>query len=126
LKAHFINQGLLKTSDDFMRKGQGAFEYMLLLAGILAIALVAFFMLRGTNQTSKNQLDFAQCAGKLATASVCYDGSGAWKADTITTYSAADYGLPVACTTSSGGLANTSWDDPLTEDRFVCGNRPPQ
>ncbi|MFH1257593.1 MAG: class III signal peptide-containing protein [Candidatus Micrarchaeota archaeon] len=109
-----------------MRKGQGAFEYILLMGGILMIALVAFFMLRGTNQVSVNQAEQAKCFAKLATVGVCYFDNGTWKPDTTTLRNAIDYGLDPKCTMTNGGLNGTAWDDPASEDKFKCGSRPPQ
>ncbi|MEK6843513.1 MAG: class III signal peptide-containing protein [Candidatus Micrarchaeota archaeon] len=110
-----------------MKRGQGAFEYMLLLAGILAIALVAFFMLRNTNSSGKNQVDFATCASKLSVASVCYDDAGVWKSDVVTPYSAPDYNIPKNCNADiGGGLAGTQYDVVGTDNEFYCGKRPPQ
>ncbi|MFH0971207.1 MAG: class III signal peptide-containing protein [Candidatus Micrarchaeota archaeon] len=110
-----------------MRKGQGAFEYILLMAGILMIALVAFFMLRGTNQTSVNQAAFAQCATKMVVASACYDEHQNWKANDPTKYKTADYALPIDCNKDiGGGFAGTPWDVNGTDDEFVCGPKQPQ
>ncbi len=109
-----------------MRKAQGAFEYILLMAGILLIAVVAFFMLRNVNQESVDQGDQAKCFFKLSTIGVCYYSNGTWKPDTSTLYNARDFGLDPLCTSNIGGLNGTQWDDPATEDKFKCGNRPPQ
>jgi hypothetical protein len=100
---------------------------MLLLAGILSIAVVAFFMLRGVNTQGKTQVGYAQCATRLGLASICYDGYGVWNPDLTTAYNNTEYGIPDSCSTDiGGGLAGTEYDVVGTDTQFHCGSKPPQ
>ena len=58
------------------KKGQGAFEYVLLLGGVLLIVVLAVVLLRGGLFQSGAESTYEQnCKLSLAQAAGCYDGS---------------------------------------------------
>ncbi|MFH0971206.1 MAG: class III signal peptide-containing protein [Candidatus Micrarchaeota archaeon] len=107
-----------------MKRGQGAFEYILLLAGVLLIVVLAIIILRGT-LTGNQEPAKAQCLAGIAKAGVCYLPDGSWNSTSIA-YSAADYGLDaVKCLNdNTGALRGTSWDVVGNDNQFYCGPRP--
>ncbi|HLC47645.1 MAG TPA: class III signal peptide-containing protein [Candidatus Norongarragalinales archaeon] len=108
-------------------RGQGAFEYVLLMGGILFIATVAFFILRGTSSKQSNQVEFAQCKSQLIAAGACYYANGTWKTDVTTPLDVNSYGISADCTNDAGGgLSGTPWDVIGTNDQFYCGTSAPQ
>jgi hypothetical protein len=74
------------------KRGQGAFEYILLLAGVLLIVVLAIIILRGT-LTGGNQKEINKqaCLSVIAKTAACYDGGGNW--------------LPNGCNIANGGGA---------------------
>ena len=58
----FINQSVLTTNMD--EKGQGSFEYILLVAGVLSVVAIAYYMMRsgpvqgGKDMVNKSYLDY--------------------------------------------------------------------
>ncbi len=105
-----------------MKRGQGAFEYILLLAGVLLIVVLAIIILRGTlTGAPGEQIGQAQCLAALSKASVCYNSTGGWNTG-AGPYIAADYGLPADCLAAGGGLDGTSWK--TSTSNFNCGQRP--
>ncbi len=61
------------------RKGQGTFEYILLLAGILLIVVLAIVLLRGgIFQTSQSNIQRDSCRSALVQSSSCYTATGGW------------------------------------------------
>jgi len=61
------------------RKGQGTFEYILLLAGILLIVVLAIVLLRGgIFQSSQSNIQRDSCLSALVQSSLCYTTGGAW------------------------------------------------
>ncbi|MBI5224414.1 class III signal peptide-containing protein [Candidatus Micrarchaeota archaeon] len=110
-----------------MKKGQGAFEYILLLAGIIAISTVAFFILRGTTSKQGMSVEFSQCKSQLINVNPCYYSNGTWKPDGVTIYKTAAFGIDPKCTSDAGGgLAGSTWDVVGSEDEFKCGDIAPQ
>ncbi|MEK6953670.1 MAG: class III signal peptide-containing protein [Candidatus Micrarchaeota archaeon] len=125
------------------KRGQGAFEYILLLAGVLLIVVLAIIILRGAVPGTQTQL--AQCKAQVASVPVCINstgaGAGLWYSDgcgaTGCTY--ASTGVSAACENTFSG---TPWDDGLntgsqapswsgTADtdsilEFDCGSNPIQ
>ncbi|MBI5228889.1 class III signal peptide-containing protein [Candidatus Micrarchaeota archaeon] len=70
-----------------MKKGQGAFEYILLLAGVLLIVVIIVVLLRGPlAQTGPAQAMKQACYTQLASSSGCWDTSGNFKADGVVDY----------------------------------------
>ena len=67
------------------KKGQGAFEYVLILAGVLLIVVLAIVILRGglTSGAGKD-ISASNCKQALAKLSACYvQPSGAWKVNGV-------------------------------------------
>ncbi len=61
-----------------MKKGQGTFEYILLLAGILLIVVLAIVLLRGgLFGGTSNTVQVNSCRNQLAQ-SGCYYANGSW------------------------------------------------
>jgi hypothetical protein len=59
------------------RKGQGAFEYVLLLAGVLLIVVLAIVLLRGgLGGAGDQQVMYNMCKNELAGASQCWLANG--------------------------------------------------
>ena len=62
-----------------MKKGQGTFEYILLLAGVLLIVVLAIVLLRGgIFQGSQANIQKDSCQTALVQSSSCYDAAGTW------------------------------------------------
>ncbi|PIO06626.1 hypothetical protein COT29_00175 [Candidatus Micrarchaeota archaeon CG08_land_8_20_14_0_20_59_11] len=76
-----------------MKRGQGAFEYVLLLAGVLLIVVLAVVLLRGgIFQSGGKDVAVQNCQRALAQSSVCYDTEGSWVPEGVPTPA------PSACT----------------------------
>ncbi|MBS3070032.1 class III signal peptide-containing protein [Candidatus Micrarchaeota archaeon] len=61
------------------KKGQGMFEYILLLAGILLIVVLAIVVLRGgLFGGAETDIKAQNCQAALSRSSACYASSGAW------------------------------------------------
>lgn len=102
-----------------MKKGQGAFEYVLLLAGILLIVVLAVVLLRsGVFGPGAISAEEAACRSKLATDSNCYIAS-AWnpcgQVDN-TTYT--------KCGTTTQNYDNGTACPPLGANKKYCGPKP--
>ncbi|MBI5224413.1 class III signal peptide-containing protein [Candidatus Micrarchaeota archaeon] len=124
-----------------VKRGQGAFEYILLLAGVLLIVVLAIIILRGTIGKSGTQADLNNCKVQIAGVSVCTNTTGGWTggAQGVNDGCGADgclytnYGVSLAC---EDALSGTPWDDNGAinaagtlgtdddVDRFICGPRP--
>ncbi|MFH1257594.1 MAG: class III signal peptide-containing protein [Candidatus Micrarchaeota archaeon] len=110
------------------KRGQGAFEYILLLAGVLLIVVLAIIILRGTlTSAPKQQISQAQCLAAIAKVSACYTPTGGW--DTDAGLIATDYGVPLSCFAPGGGLVGTGWfasyvAGPPEVATFNCGMQP--
>lgn len=110
-----------------MKRGQGAFEYILLLAGIILIVVVAILLLRGmltpggaTDETSKR----AQCVYQLSTDPVCFT-NGVWnpcgKVDqTAYQYATGKYCAPIATSPTDWGCTGLVVSPPTR----YCGPKP--
>ncbi|MFH1056476.1 MAG: hypothetical protein V1717_01615 [Candidatus Micrarchaeota archaeon] len=62
-----------------MKKSQGMFEYILLLAGILLIVVLAIVLLRGgIFQGAQQDIQIQNCQAALARSSACYNADGSW------------------------------------------------
>ena len=63
-----------------MKRGQGAFEYILLLAGvILVVVLVIFFLRGGFLRGQETQIQLGTCKSQIAVAPECKDlTTGNW------------------------------------------------
>lgn len=98
-------------------KGQGMFEYILLLAGILLIVVLAIVVLRGGLFGGAEQdIRLQNCHAALTRSSYCYDAGGAWNSTGLPTP------YPQACISidyeqSANGCGNDVGD-------CECGPRP--
>jgi len=64
------------------KRGQGAFEYVLLLGGVLLIVVLAVVLLRGGLFSSASQnVNLNACKNTLTTASGCFNSQGEWLTD---------------------------------------------
>ncbi len=65
-------------------KGQGMFEYILLLAGILLIVVLAVVVLRGgLFGGAEKDIKIQSCQAALSRLSLCYDTSGVWQVSSV-------------------------------------------
>ena len=63
------------------RKGQGAFEYVLLLGGVLLIVVLAVVLLRGgLFESSSQNVELSACQNSLVTSPGCF-ADGEWQSD---------------------------------------------
>ena len=60
-----------------VKRGQGTFEYVLLLGGVLLIVVLAVVLLQGTFGTSKGNVNKNSCTAALVQDQTCWTG-GAW------------------------------------------------
>jgi uncharacterized protein (UPF0333 family) len=61
------------------RKGQGAFEYVLLLGGVLLIVVLAVVLLRGgLFESSSQNVELSACQNSLVTSPGCF-ADGEWQ-----------------------------------------------
>ncbi|MFH1780339.1 MAG: class III signal peptide-containing protein [Candidatus Micrarchaeota archaeon] len=61
------------------KKGQGAFEYILILAGVLFIVVLAILLLQSVNQGGSTQTQMIACTATLTQSPGCYGTDGNWK-----------------------------------------------
>lgn len=81
-----------------MKKGQGTFEYILLLAGVLLIVVLAIVLIRGgLFQPSQQNIQRDACRGALVQSTACYLASGVWN----------DTGYVIASAVSTCGVIAT-------------------
>ena len=99
------------------------FEYILLLAGILLIVVLAVVLLRGgIFQGASTDIGLQNCQAALSRLSACYDTAGAWD-------SAGNVNQPSACANvvdyrDNGSDAN---DDGTASNGIIeCGPQPGQ
>ncbi|GEM_PF-2866002 len=105
------------------KKGQGMFEYILLLAGILLIVVLAIVVLRGgLFGGAEKDVVVSNCQAGLSRLSVCYSTGGAWANGTITLVSTPS-GLPSACQ-SGAGLAYMDNYKNCSGGTIGCANPP--
>ena len=70
-----------------MKKGQGAFEYVLLLGGVLLIVVLAVVLLRGgLFESSSQNVQLSACQNSLVTSPGCFS-SGEWQSGGIASMS---------------------------------------
>jgi hypothetical protein len=100
-----------------LRKGQGAFEYVLILAGVLLIVVLAIVILRGGLGGNARELALASCTNQIAKVGACYDTNGDWKADFLLPGGFAAYPGLYKCVEYQ---ANADWAD-IPE---TCGPAP--
>lgn len=116
-----------------MKRGQGAFEYILLLAGVLLIVVLAIIILRGA--VPGQQVGLANCKAQLAAVSVCMNSTGGWNSTiygtpdaciigggTVSRCSYADYGVNPSCNGIWPGTGGAS--SAVNDTHFKCGARP--
>lgn len=121
------------------RKGQGAFEYVLLLAGVLLIVVLAVVLLRGGLFTpASNNAQVQTCVNTIAgltgqtaviqknTASYsgCYGSNGVWNSSAEIASNAT---LGAACTTALAAEPGAGHECPATDLQctgFMCGPKP--
>ncbi len=106
-----------------MKKGQGMFEYILLLAGILLIVVLAIVVLRGGLFGGAEQdIKMQNCQAALSRASGCYytNGSG-WNPYGYVTQ-------PSACVTvtgyTDGSTTIGSCTDTASDSKICCKLEP--
>lgn len=97
------------------RKGQGAFEYVLILAGVLLIVVLAIVILRGGLGGNAQELSLAACQNQIAKYSGCYNVLGEWQDVDISAAIAADPSL-YKCLEYNGAYTGT--------DVSMCGPTP--
>ncbi|MEM0475348.1 MAG: class III signal peptide-containing protein [Candidatus Norongarragalinales archaeon] len=118
-----------------MRKGQGTFEYILLLAGILLIVVLAIVLLRGgIFQTSQANIQRDACKSALVQSSSCYNADGSWNAAGMVAQAnaracdavAAQAASPACSATSVVGdyVENLVGPAPNPERFYCCGPKP--
>ncbi|MEK6843514.1 MAG: class III signal peptide-containing protein [Candidatus Micrarchaeota archaeon] len=110
-----------------VKRGQGAFEYILLLAGVLLIVVLAIIILRGTIQGDTGTAK-ALCLAQISKAAPCYNTDGSWNVTSAATdavgYLGADYGVDATkcLLTPTGALSSTTWR--VSNANFRCGPKP--
>ncbi|MBI4360890.1 class III signal peptide-containing protein [Candidatus Micrarchaeota archaeon] len=107
-----------------LRRGQGTFEYVLLLGGVLLIVVLAIVVLQQTAQESFRDAGSKQCAARLLTDLECHDADGSWNACEdvdASRYAGCVFGSETF-TAVSPRAGCEALDDPLTE-RY-CGKPP--
>lgn len=120
-----------------MKRGQGAFEYILLLAGVLLIVVLAIIVLRSslTGQGGKG-IDSATCRVALTNSNLCWDDTGAWDDAPCDAANECDWsmtGVPPACyNTDTAPFVGTAYSGtpPQTDaiagtDDFFCTTKSP-
>ncbi|MBI5226151.1 class III signal peptide-containing protein [Candidatus Micrarchaeota archaeon] len=103
-----------------MKRGQGTFEYVLLLGGVLLIVVLAIVVLQNTAQQSFQGAGKNQCTARLMTEISCQsstqaDGWNECGAFSNATYSGCGFTNQTGC---AGG--------PLTGNTVYCGAKPVQ
>ena len=108
-----------------MKKGQGTFEYILLLAGVLLIVVLAIVLLRGgLFQGSQANIQKESCQSALVQSSSCYAADGSWNATGTVSP------IPGACATfkvpaaSCGGTVFGQCTPLVTCTAMCCGPKP--
>ncbi|MFA4946662.1 MAG: class III signal peptide-containing protein [Candidatus Micrarchaeia archaeon] len=97
-----------------MRKAQGAFEYVLLLGGVLLIVVLAVVLLRGgLFESSSQNVQLSACQNALVTAPGCF-ADGVWQ-DAIQ--------VPVS-TSCYATLDNAGYDCVVLDQTCECGTQP--
>ncbi len=103
-----------------MKRGQGTFEYVLLLGGVLLIVVLAIVVLQNTAQQSFQGAGKNQCQARLLTELACQSSTQAdgWNECGVfsnATFTGCGYTNQTGCTAA-----------PLTGNNVVCGVKPVQ
>ncbi|MEM4255116.1 MAG: class III signal peptide-containing protein [Candidatus Norongarragalinales archaeon] len=108
-----------------MKKGQGMFEYILLLAGVLLVVVLAIALLRGgLFQSTSSNVERSTCTNELVTAPKCFTGDGAWNATGYHQFSA-NSNCPVVLGAASPYNCGAAINDPAPDSQTCnCGNDP--
>ncbi len=109
-----------------MKRGQGTFEYVLLLAGVLLIVVLAIVLLRGgVFGGGAKDVALQGCRAELAKSSGCYEG-GVWKEDGTTTMGPACKSFIVNYPTNVGNTCDATGTDinNVSETIVCCGAKP--
>lgn len=116
------------------KKGQGTFEYILLLAGVLLIVVLAIVLLRGgIFQSSQASIQRDACRAALVQSSSCYNADGSW--NTVGNVTRANafacdvVAAPLASLACSASSAVGGWIEEVggvgTPGRlYCCGSKP--
>ncbi|MFH0836449.1 MAG: class III signal peptide-containing protein [Candidatus Micrarchaeota archaeon] len=99
-----------------MNKGQGSFEYILLLAGILLIVVLAFVLLRGSFPPVDEHTRYANCRALLV-GTDCYDSKGDWDSTRIVH-------LGTVCSGILGGNEGVICNQGGDPNKCTCGDGP--
>jgi len=109
------------------KKGQGTFEYVLLLAGVLLIVVLAIVLLRGgIFGGGAKDVALQNCARELAQGTYCYDPTSPGKI--VCDKSLSDLSLPDSCVAYNQQYKLPDGSDPLKTCRDVfqsTGQCPP-
>ncbi|NUN11589.1 class III signal peptide-containing protein [Candidatus Micrarchaeota archaeon] len=109
----------------FERKGQGAFEYILILAGVLFIVVLAILLLQSVNQGGGQQTELNACLATLTQSPRCYLPNGQWDASgevIPVSQSCSNLDNQLAPVASCAGV--TAWNQPTTNGGWCCGANP--
>jgi uncharacterized protein (UPF0333 family) len=100
------------------KRGQGMFEYILLLAGILLIVVLAIVLLRGgIFQSASTETAYQGCLASLSRSSECYNPDGTWLASGTVTVS-------TDCETALDAGAGSHDDGTPGNLIVLCGDKP--
>ncbi|HLC47646.1 MAG TPA: class III signal peptide-containing protein [Candidatus Norongarragalinales archaeon] len=112
-----------------MRKAQGAFEYILLLGGVLLIVAMVILILRSSLTRESSRVDLITCKVQLIGVQACINSTGGWTgniegvADGCASGCAyADYRINPSCADVFAGPPQLSWYYSPTQ--FKCGPYP--
>ncbi len=118
-----------------MKKGQGAFEYILMVGGVLFFMTVVFFYMRSSlTGTGADQIDNAFCRNQLANSQMCWNSEGVWVQTKCKVGDACIWSqtrIDKKCYDGDqSSLANSPWDNsgglPIGDNsEFICTNQPP-
>ena len=90
-----------------MNKGQGMFEYILLLAGVLLVVVLAIALLRGgLFQSASSNVDKNAFLSELVTESSCFNSDGSWNSGGDHLYSGTKCPLALGAQNYCGTGAN--------------------
>jgi uncharacterized protein (UPF0333 family) len=106
------------------KRGQGAFEYVLLLAGVILIVVVAILLMRGffTGGTVQTTVDRSQCMYKLSSAPECFT-NGVWAECNQVLEAEYAYGNPSTTNICVSGAVPAGCTTASVDYRF-CGPKP--
>ncbi len=58
------------------QRGQGAFEYILMLAGLMLVVLLILVVLNATGGSTGKQADYNQCQNQIKASAACLNADG--------------------------------------------------